>query len=297
MTESITHVAFSDESNWNVGRFRSLALVSATLGSLEELEGEIRQLLARSNVREFKWKHLGGAKERFAAEKMCRFAVEKACRGQLRVDVLVWDIADSRHGIHGRDDIKNLQRMYYHVFRNVLRARWPNDAVWRLNPDEHAAMDWETVRDCLENVSERAEVDKSLFTRGRFRLRLRREFGIEQIRPVGSGEHPVVQLADLFAGLAAFSRAKFEEYQSWLCATSPQKTLFDDEPVSSSPSRSALGRFKVLHTFDGLCKERKLGVSLKTKSGLWTPEPRNPLNFWLYEPQHPDDKAPTRQKR
>lgn len=147
---AVTQVGFSDESKWNKGRFRSLGLVTCAVSSLKELETELRNLLKESGVSEFKWKNLDGARERFAAMKMCQFAVKSALNGKLRIDVLVWDIADRRHKVPGRDDIANLQRMYYHLFRNVLRARWPNYAVWRLHPDEHTAMDWETVQDCLE---------------------------------------------------------------------------------------------------------------------------------------------------
>jgi len=296
MTTSITHVGFSDESNWNVGRFRSLGLVTTPIAYVNELETDLRRLLETSNVREFQWKSLNGAKQRFAAEKMCTFAVEKACAKQLRVDVLVWDIEDSRHTIRGRDDIENLQRMYYHLFRNVLRARWPNHAVWRLQPDEHTAMDWETVKDCLHHVSERLEVERSLFTEGRFRIRLQRDFGLEEIVPVPSSKYPLLQLADLFGGMAVFSRDKLDDYKAWLEANSKQARLLDDASGSPDPSRSSRERFQVLRAFDELCKKRKLGVSLKTKGGLWTPKPRNPLNFWMYEPQHPEDKAPTKKR-
>jgi hypothetical protein len=53
-------------------------------------------------------------------------------------------------------------------------------------------------------------------------------------------------------------------------------------------------RFQVLYEFDGGCKNRKMGVSLKTFGGLKTLDPRRPINFWWYEPQHEMDKAPTR---
>ncbi|MGQ9526078.1 MAG: DUF3800 domain-containing protein [Armatimonadota bacterium] len=290
----MTHVGFSDESNWNKGRFRSLGLVTTRLACLGGLETELKNLLSESQINEFKWKKCDGAKERFAAEKMCDFAIEKACAKLLRVDVLVWDIQDSRHSVHGRDDTGNLQRMYYHLFRNVLRARWPNDAVWRLHPDEHTAMDWETVKDCLENVGERPEMERSLHTEGRFRIRLQKEFSLQEILPLQSAEHPLLQMADLFAGMAVFSRDKFDEYQAWLRAGSKQSRLFEDVPDAVYPSHSSRERFKVLRRFKECCKLRKLGVSLKTKRGLWTPKPENPLNFWLYEPQCPEDKAPTR---
>ena len=99
MSSTITHVGFADESYWNSGRFRSLGMVTLSLDYLDALNSEARRLLDESSVQEFKWKKIDGAKERFAAEKLCRFAVDKASAGQLRVDVLIWDIEDSRHKI------------------------------------------------------------------------------------------------------------------------------------------------------------------------------------------------------
>lgn len=289
---AVTHVGFSDESNWNTGRFRSLGLVTCAIASLDELETELRNLLKESSISEFKWKGLGGARERFAAIKMCKFAVEKAHNAKLRVDVLVWDTYDSRHNVPDRDDIANLQRMYYHLFRNVLRKRWPKDAVWRLHPDEHTAIDWETVQDFLENAAEGADIVPPDLIEPKFRLRLHRYFGLEEIKPVSSEGHLLLQLADLFAGMAVFSRDKFEEYKKWLPTVEKQAGLFVDGEGGSDPTRSMRERFHVLWEFDQLCKRYKLRVSLKTSKGLWTPNPSYLLNFWLYKPQHPEDKAP-----
>jgi len=292
----ITHVGFSDESNWNIGRFRSLGLVTCSVSRTNQFETHLRKVLDGLGITEFKWTNLRGSKERSAALRMCDFAVSAACRGELRIDVLIWDIMDNRHAIRGRDNIANLQRMYYHLFRNVLRARWPDHAIWRLYPDEHTAMDWGTIEDCLGNVAERPEEGTSLFTPGGFRLRLHRVFSVEAIQSATSSDKPLLQLADLFAGMAVFSREKFFEYQHWLSANSSQKSLFDDEIACLKLSRSASERFPVLKAFDESCKARRLGVSLETKGGLWTPDPRNPLNFWMYEPQHPEDRAPTKRR-
>lgn len=291
-TAEVTHVGFSDESNWNKGPFRSIGLVTTTVAALDDLNRKLTQILAESGVREFKWQKLRQARESFVAEKMCDLAVEAALRQQVRVDVLVWDIQDSRHNIVGRDDIENLQRMYYHLFRNVLRARWPNNAVWRLHPDEHTAMDWQTVQDCLQNAAERLERERSLFTGGKFQLRLRREFGIEEIRSVISSDQPLLQLADLFAGMAVFSREHFGEYKKWLAQNDSRPSLFQGDDEMTSVSGSSKHRFQVLQHFNDACKRYKLGVSLNRKRGLWTPNPENPLNFWMYKPQHPEDKAP-----
>lgn len=244
-------------------------------------------------MEEFKWKDLKDARKRSVAQEMCNFAIKKACALQLRIDVLIWDIQDSRHNVPGRDDIENLQRMYYHLFQNVLRLRWPDNAVWRLYPDEHTAMDWKRVGDFLEKKSTCIEVERSLFTEGYFCIRLKKEFNIEEIVSVRSLDHPLLQLADLFAGMAVFSRKKFQEYQAWLKANHPQLCLLGDTP-HVNPSRRDEERFQVLKAFYEACKTRKLGVSLKSRCGLWTPNPANPLNFWVYNPQHPDDKAPAR---
>jgi hypothetical protein len=40
------------------------------------------------------------------------------------------------------------------------------------------------------------------------------------------------------------------------------------------------------------CKKAKLGVSLKTFGGLKSPKATSALNFWWYEPQVEQDKAP-----
>ncbi len=294
MNNAITHVGFADESHWNIGRFRSLGLVTISVDSLKSINDRLWSLLNESGISEFKWKKLNGAKERFAAQKLCKFAVEACCGRELRVDVLVWDIQDHRHRIAKRDDIANLERMYYHLFRNVLRARWPDSAFWKLYPDEHTALNWATVQDCLDNKSITVAVERSLFTGGQFQTRLRREFGIEKIQPVLSEKHPLLQLADLFAGLAVFSRDKFDEYETWMRVKSPQASLFDEPDDSSDSTRSTKERFPVLKEFDKLCKQRRMGVSLKSKRGLWTPRPENPLNFWPYNPQHLAEKAPTK---
>lgn len=292
MSSKITHVGFADESHWNEGRFRSLGVVTLPLNCLEALSSEARYLLDESQVQEFKWKKLKGAKDRFAADKLCGFTVDKAFAGQLRTDVLVWDIEDSRHRVAKRDDTANLGRMYYHLLHNVVGERWPDNAVWRLHPDEHTGMDWETLSQCLENVSTTSEEDRSLFASSRYSFKVHQTFRLGEFLPAKSCDHPLLQLADLFAGIAVFSRHKYDEYEKWLRESGPQMLMFDDGDASSDPSRSSLERFQVLRDFDNLCKKNKMGVSVKKQRGLWTPNPANPINFWCYRAQHPADKAP-----
>ncbi len=140
-------------------------------------------------------------------------------------------------------------------------------------------------------------VDGDLFSGG-FRLRLKLDFHVLQISEACSAETPLCQLADLFAGLGAFSHSAYPRYASWLCTQSGQMPLelgLDDAQVE--PSKSDQERFTIMKHFDDECKKRKMHVGLKSSRGFKTHDPRQPINFWLYEPQHPDDKAPVKQSR
>jgi len=288
-----THIAYADETHHNIGRYRGLALITLKQEHETALSMELQRLLQESSVTEFKWEGLRTAKARFAALKMLEFAIKQAVARILRVDVLTWNTQDRRHKVKGRDDVANLHRMYYHLFRNVLCERWPDESIWRLCPDEQAAMKWDEVEHTLEMVSERIEMRRDLFSQDDFGLRLKQEFSIEQIVPCKSNQEPLIQLADLCVGLAAYSRSSYDCYEQWQRASDRQMSLL---PLESSVqfSGSDRERCRVLAEFDFLCKSSKLGVSLKTNRGLRTFDPKKPINFWWYEPQHEADKAPVK---
>lgn len=297
MEEDITsHVCFSDESHWNQGRFRSLGMVSLRMNDLECLEAELDSLLSNSDVNEFKWNKVKNAKYRIAAEKMCDFAVRHASSSILRVDVLIWDTEDSRHKVRGRDDIENIGRMYFHLFRNVLRERWPDDAVWKLHPDEHTAFDWKTLQDCLGNVSTQMDFTNPTLFNESMTLELWQEFGPASVQPVASQSQRLLQLADMFAGIAVLSHQEYSRYKEWQQYNAPPSlfSLVDESVDGASFSNSLVERLTLLGRFNTECKKRRLGVSLKSCNGLSTPDPDNPLNFWIYTPQHAEDKAPIR---
>lgn len=289
-TAIVSHVAYSDESYHNRGRYRSIAVVTLEAGRSESFDGVLCDLLRDCQVNEFKFQKLRQARYRFAAQKIADFVVERALCGALRVDVVIWDTEDSRHKILGRDDVANLQRMYYHLLKNALR-RWPGDNSWALYPDRNSALNWEIVSDYLGVAG--AALSSSIQEPTLFRDRLGQEFCIEEIQEADSKENPLCQVADLLAGMSVFSRQRFTAYRCWKEQQRRQLRLFPDDPAVSL-SNSDEERCRVLEYLNASCKEHKLGVSLKTRQGLWTPDPTNPINFWFYEPQHPEDKAPTR---
>ena len=292
--DSPTHVAFADESSYNIHRYRSLGLVSVTQEKYGDCSCDIQAIATASGVRELKWKNLDSAQMRFAVEKVVNYIVDKAVRSILRVDVLIWDIEDTRHKIDGRDDTANLHRMYYHLFENVLRRRWPAEALWQLHPDENSGLNWQEISSYIDDAGSRLVIDEDCFSPAGFRLKLRQDFSVAEIAPCESHQEPLVQVADLFAGLGSYSHQSYDVYENWLRTSGPQMTLFDEQSDTPHLSRTHRERCYILKHLNSLCKQRKLGVSLKTRRGLTTPNPEKPINFWLYVPQHDNDKAPVR---
>jgi hypothetical protein len=248
-------------------------------------------ILGESDVSEFKWHKLKTAKYRFCAEKILDALFGALQSFDARVDVVIWDICDSRHRIADRDDVANYGRMYFHLQSQVMKRR-PKGSEWCLYPDEQVEIDWKTVNQCLSAVGRhRQYIDSPLFG-GFFADRY---YQIQELCPVESHRTPCCQVADLFAGLSVFSKIHYDQYEKWIEKDIPSLQLYREEEIETTNREE--NRFRVLKDFNAECKTRKLGVSLKTRRCLCTPDPNNRLNFWHYEPQHELDRAPQRGDR
>ncbi len=282
-----THVAFSDDSKHKDGRYNSLCLVSLSRNKHEELNSKIKDLLIRSDVKkEFKWLKVSGAKYRFAAEGIINFIFENI--NNIRIDVLVWDIQDSRHkDIIHRDDNANLARMYYHLLCCVLGKRWDCDCTWCWYPDKQSSIDWKILAKCLS--LKKYEKAANLFDMPQEKFI---KLGLKIIKVSRSERETFIQIADCFAGLGAWSYGHFDKYSQWLSINSEQKSFFNNGNNKSKFTNREKFRFPVLDFLIDNCKKRKMGISLKGKKGLYSYNPNNNINFWLYEPQFIEDKAP-----
>jgi len=89
----------------------------------------------------------------------------------------------------------------------------------------------------------------------------------------------------------------------WLAA-SPKYPNTDRNQVSGASSAVRAPRLSgsdrercfVLNELDRRCKKHRLGVSLRMRGRLHTPDPARPLNFWWYEAQTPLDTAPVKRR-
>jgi hypothetical protein len=116
---ALTHIAFSDESYYSAGRYRSIGLVTTKYSCCEKLKAGLEDILKQKHIRELKWQKLDANNDCQAALEFVECAVREACAGNIRIDVLIWDTTDSRHQVIGRDDIANMQKMYCYLFKNV----------------------------------------------------------------------------------------------------------------------------------------------------------------------------------
>ncbi len=290
--EDITHIGYADESNWNTGRFRSIALVSMDVENAQSFDRDLGTLCNRFHKHEFKWQRI----REQTGKALVDFSFDRIDR--MRVDVLVWDMQDARRkDLVGRDDKADFGRMYFHILRAVMAHRWLKGSRWMLCADRQSAVDWPTLEDCLAWKSR--EKHASFLPTIDACDRLGGLYDIVECREVDSRHHPLVQLADFFAGLVAFSYLRFNEYLQWKEQQSGVDWLFDpaDHGITTPTlSASDKQRFPVLLHLKQRAAERRLRLSLESSRGLRTHTPKDNLNCWLYTPQHPDDKAPTRNR-
>ena len=273
--ERTTHVGFADEAYWNQGVYRSVACISARADDYHEIEE--RLCLARCGARaiasEIKWQNLQNIARQCDADAVLKTIVELADEEKLRVDVFIWNSRDrlipvqNRPGDEGHA-IWNLRVMYQKMFGFILKR-------------------WQAIDDTVEPFWTYAIDKHEELNLGRLTLDVRSNEvppGITRvdIREAKSALNYSVQLADLFAGMGAYSHSSCDDYDIWL-----QQGMSLDLSFGASRWRN---RFPVMNAFAELCDEGQGVVLLERKQawrgrGLWTKDPddvRNAINFFPY---------------
>lgn len=283
---------FSDESGHS--RFRSIGALSGSKDNIDTLKGELSLILNDRKRKSIEFKEITGNKkaERVAID-FIRKGIDYCSAKKIRIDVLTWDIEDKRHDVPNRDDIKNLQFMYYKVIKWV-NERWKNVTTdWEFYPDEHSSINWREPMYYIENTNLEREKD---FDNNLFEEVKTYSFpSFSGHSEMKSHEEPVIQMIDLFTGFARFSFDKGEEFLSWKEEEDRryQQGLFKSLQQKMNLSKGNASKFRVLMALYDYCKQGKMGVSMSKNAHLHTFQPSRYLNFWPYKPQGDYDKAPT----
>ncbi|MCY3944935.1 MAG: hypothetical protein OXF44_01450 [Anaerolineaceae bacterium] len=206
-----THVGFADEAYWNRGEFRAVACVSTRLDNRDYHEVERRLCASRCDagaiVSEIKWAETRTRDRQRDAAAALETTVALASERKLRLDVLIWDerirhSLERMFGNRGNREVAHLQFMYRSLFSQVL-ARWRSiegsaAPFWTIAPDRHTGLNFRTLQREINQDAESA-VDTVI-----------------EVKDVKDTLNYSIQLADLVAGLVAYSHSNSEDYEIWL---------------------------------------------------------------------------------
>ncbi len=295
MDTSNIYSIYSDESGIFDKRFQAIALVSGLNVILLQLRNKLQDILNENGIDEIKFAEVRTHQPKLlTAHAFIKCVVrEYASQKKCRIDVLIWDTQDMRHAIKGRDDVTNLGIMYYRLLTHAAR-RW-KQAEWHLYPDVNPEINWDEIANFLNKTPLSPSTTHLLPL-----LNLEKDIQLikfNEIRPTDSLHEPLIQLADIFAGMGRFSREEGDQCIQWLNTRGNLEQLkLPNFPCGSDAMDDIIetkqNRYKLIGEFYHTCRRNKMGVSLRDERCLWTPNPSNPINFWNYEPQHEFDKAP-----
>lgn len=291
MPPGLTYYGYGDESHWNQDRYRSLCLVTLPAAFVPVISEQVRAIVTKHGVQEFAWKKVRTHDRQTLAHDLCDLAIDSVCDEKMRIDVLIWDTWDSRHHVTGRDDTENLARMYYHCMKTVVNLRWPSGSRWEMRVDRRADIDWSVLRRSVNRGVRKAKRTRQLDVNRRIEI----EGDDIEVVEVRASTEPLVQLADLFAGLGAFSWNRAKPFWQWRSSQAGQLQLFA-ESAAGELSNSEVHKAATLSHLGALLGQQNLRMHWVNK-GLKTKDPSIPVNFWLYVPQRPEDKAPIHHKR
>lgn len=84
----------------------------------------------------------------------------------------------------------------------------PQGSIWSIYPDECSGIKWDVIRDCLKNRGKKQQ-NYSLFVETYY-------YKVSIFEQKKSDSELPIQISDLFAGLAVFSKTNFESYQAYV---------------------------------------------------------------------------------
>ena len=117
--------------------------------------------------------------------------------------------------------------------------------------------------------------------------------GLWTFKEVDSACTPFVQLADLFAGMATYTRMSRKFMRTLLAENEDQRDLFPTAlATESGPTAKDRGRFQVVSHLYRRSKEAELGVSLKEHGYLRTLESPESCQFLALRATAPEGQGP-----
>ena len=278
------YYAFTDESNYNSGEHRSLSIIMINESKVKVIDDKLKEILNKYkiNIKSFKWNKINNRKKHKALIEFLMFLFPFLEKRLVFITTLKWSINDSRHSIIGRDDLSNLSFMYYKLIFDIVNRKTENGDNVKIFPDHNDVINWEELEKILSN-SEIHNTEKIKIMDSFIEVGSKKVF----LEPSTTEDKNLIQIADIFAGIA---RGSFEDYKYYVHWLKSQEDSIDSHNFSGREKC----RFEIYYIINKWAKRNKLYISLDSKQGFSSYKPDSPLNFWVYSPQHENDKAPTK---
>lgn len=284
------HYIFSDESGWNKDtRYGSLAKISGSKENTYELNNELKNILTSFNKNEIKFHGIKGNDQKNIATAFYEKAFQYLKENKIKIHVLVWDKHDDRHNVKGRNDVENLKRMYFHNLK-VVKTHWNIDTTWSFYPDEFNQIDWK--EDVIKYFN-----NSNLLNGDLNQLKLYNSISdirikYNNVKELQSNYFPIIQLADLFAGVIRTSRNESSNFYAWFNQQNNDAQFELFTQVQISVTQNMLPKYHAMKNFKNLADKYKMGVSLSKERYFKTFSKKSNIFIWYYEPQSELDKAP-----
>jgi hypothetical protein len=283
---------FTDESGQDAdNRFGCIAAVSGTKENTEALNVGLQKVLSSYSKKEVKFNKIKNNRSIKIACEFFKICIKYLLNNKIKIHVLVWDKQDARHKVQNRLDNENLKRMYYKLMK-YIEEDWYHKGKWCFYPDEYSAIDWrEDIVQFLENTPLGKSEDKEYLLFAEMYQSYFTKF--KTVKELESHKYPILQLADLFAGLVRTSRRN-SNFHTWYQENeNTDENLLFPQDQNTKVSNSMLSKFKLMKEFKLLASNSKLGVNLSKNKYFTTFNKKNNIVFWHYKPIHVLDKAPT----
>ena len=286
MREGETFEAYSDESGINIGdRYTSVSVVSGEAEALNHLRDKLGETLIDKNVDEVKFSEIrryGSPITQAAVDFVGCLVNDFAIYNRVRIDTITTDnewLNGEYLDSHSEPDLGG---MYHQVLSNVGR-RW-GCTEWGFYPDENSGVNWSDIVSSLNMTSllttkwgERRFIDRTDEDA---------QFEFSEVEELDSVGEPLVQLADLFAGMARFSHEDNGGCSEWLERPRDERQgkLIPSMPRDKgNTGRLKECRYRLIGGLYALCGRHRLYVSLRSEKHLKTWRPQSPINFWDYK--------------
>lgn len=279
--------AFSDESGINYkDPYTSIPIVSGEEEVLNCLRDKLVQEINDKGINEVKFTGITRHKSPVtqAAIAFIRSAVNDFAKyRKIRIDTMTMDNQYLLSTFPDYDNEQKLEHMYHCLLSHIGR-QW-NNTRWNFYPDINSKVNWNKIINFLSITKlHRGKCEKPLLIE--LILQENPKFQFDEIRQISSVQEPLIQLADLFAGLACFSHEENMDCSKWFISKNNgwqlEMKLSKDIKISNI-SRKSKCRYQLIGELYNLCGRHSLWVSIKTRKHLWTRKKNSPVNFWDYE--------------